>query len=101
MRRWEGKSKAEKKEAVRKNLVSVSGKLSKEIKAIQLSSDLSLSLQIKPQNQTRKNPTNKENPKTVFKGKKINQKNQRKSNQNQTQMNHQQPNLNISLAYNM
>lgn len=54
MRRWEEKGKAKEKEAVRKNLVSVSAKVSKEIKSIQLSSDLSLFL---PKN---KNPKTKQ-----------------------------------------
>lgn len=54
VRRWEGKGEAEKEEAVTKNLVSVSGKVSKEIKSIQLSSDTSLSL----------SPPRNKNPKT-------------------------------------
>lgn len=73
--KWEdGKErvKQKKKEAVRKNLVSVSGKVSKEMKSIQLSSDisLSLSLKIKTPKPNKEKPNKQRKPKTVPKGKK-------------------------------
>lgn len=74
MRRWEGKGEAKKEEAVTKNLVSVSGKVSKEIKSIQLSSDTSLSLSLPPEIKTPKpnkeKPNKQRKPKTVPEGKK-------------------------------